>query len=182
MAFASGTIFFIAIMIGCSAESLRRWMKKERKKRTIADSKPELSDKQRIDQLERENRELLSNGMTLFADEVAGSVKYKLKAILKDKKKKAHLTSHYGWFFPFLFMKDQEKQTALAIGPGGGRDVVVALLGGIKDITAVEVNPDVVQIVKKYSDFNGGIYSGHPQITPVIAEGRNYVRTTCHSL
>ena len=48
----------IATMIGCSTESLRRWMKKERKKRTIADSKPELSDRQRIDQLERENREL----------------------------------------------------------------------------------------------------------------------------
>lgn len=122
--------------------------------------------------------ELLPNEMTLFVDGAAGSAMYNLEAILKDEKEKAHLTLHYGEFFPFLFMKDQEKQTALAIGPGGGRDVVIALLGGVKNITAVEVNPDVVQIVKKYSAFNGGIYSGHPQITPVIAEGRNYVRTT----
>ena len=48
----------IATMIGCSAESLRRWMKLERRKRTPAADLPMLSDKQRKDQLESENREL----------------------------------------------------------------------------------------------------------------------------
>lgn len=122
--------------------------------------------------------ELLPNEMTLFVDGAAGSVMYNLEAMLKDEEETAHLTLHYGQFFPFMFMKDQEKQSALAIGPGGGRDIVVALLGGVRNITAVEVNPDVVQIVKKYGAFNGGIYSGNPQVTPVVAEGRNYVRTT----
>jgi len=48
----------IATMIGCSAESLRRWLKMERRKRNPAPAAPALSDKERIDQLERENREL----------------------------------------------------------------------------------------------------------------------------
>ncbi|VBB39414.1 conserved hypothetical protein [uncultured Spirochaetota bacterium] len=49
----------IASMIGCSAESLRRWIKMDRRKRVVAsDDTPKLSDKARIDQLERENREL----------------------------------------------------------------------------------------------------------------------------
>ncbi len=45
-------------MIGCSAESLRRWLKMERRKRTQTIKAPVLSDKERIDLLERENREL----------------------------------------------------------------------------------------------------------------------------
>lgn len=48
----------ISSMIGCSAESLRRWMKMERKRRGTADGTPATDDKMRIAQLERENREL----------------------------------------------------------------------------------------------------------------------------
>lgn len=48
----------IATMIGCSAESLRRWLKLERRKRNQTTKAPVLSDKERIDQLERENRGL----------------------------------------------------------------------------------------------------------------------------
>ncbi len=122
--------------------------------------------------------ELLPNEMTIFVDGAAGSAMYNLEAIFRDKEEVAHLTQHFSGFFPFLLMKDEDRRTALAIGPGGGRDVVVALLGGVKDITAVEVNPDVVRIVQDYRDFSGGIYSGNPRVTPVVAEGRNYVRTT----
>jgi hypothetical protein len=42
----------------------------------------------------------------------------------------------------------------------------------------VEVNPDLVQIVKDYKDFNGAIYSGEPRVKVVVAEGRNFVRKT----
>jgi len=48
----------IATMIGCSSESLRRWLKMERRKRNQTPVAPTLSDKERIDQLERENRQL----------------------------------------------------------------------------------------------------------------------------
>lgn len=48
----------IATVIGCSAESLRRWLKMERRKRNPPPALPALSDKERINQLERENWEL----------------------------------------------------------------------------------------------------------------------------
>lgn len=122
--------------------------------------------------------ELLPNEMTIFVDGAAGSSMYNIKAILADKDETAHLTLHFGEFFPFFLLKQEERRTALTIGPGGGRDVVVALLGGVKSIKAVEVNPDVVQIVKDYAKFNGGLYTDIPEVTPIVAEGRNYVKTS----
>ncbi|HEY9595094.1 MAG TPA: hypothetical protein VHE79_11490, partial [Spirochaetia bacterium] len=123
--------------------------------------------------------DLFPNELTLFVDGAAGSTMYNAEAILTDPHEMTHLTLHYGEFFPFLSLKDEEKRNALIIGPGGGRDVVVALLGGVKDITAVEVNPDVVQIVRDYKDFSGGLYSdGNPRVRAVVSEGRNFVRST----
>ena len=62
-------------------------------------------------------------------------------------------------FFPFFFLSENEKDTLLSIGPGGGRDVLLALWGKVKQIEAVEVNPDIVSLTRKYSWFNGGIFS-----------------------
>ncbi|NIR51721.1 hypothetical protein GWO43_24405 [candidate division KSB1 bacterium] len=118
------------------------------------------------------------NDMTIFVDGAAGSVMYNLDSLLNKPERKGHLMMHYGGYFPFLFLKESEKDSALIIGAGGGRDVVVALLGEAKSITAVEVNPEVVQIVKDYEAFNGGIYTKKPNIRAVVAEGRNFIRTT----
>ena len=122
--------------------------------------------------------ELFPNEMTLFVDGAAPSTMYNLNAILKSPEETAHLTMHFGEFFPFFLIDDEEKKNALIIGPGGGRDVVVAILGGVKAITAVEVNPDVVKIVRDYQDYSGGIYSSNPNVQVVIEEGRNFVRNT----
>jgi spermidine synthase len=121
---------------------------------------------------------LFPNQMWLFVDGAAGSAMYDLDKILNDPQGKMELTQHFAGSFPFPLLKEGEKGSALVIGPGGGRDVVAALLGGVKDITAVEVNPDLVGIVREYKDYSGAIYSGRPGITSVIAEGRNYVRKT----
>lgn len=119
---------------------------------------------------------LTPNEMTIFVDGAAGSVMFNLDSLLANPTARAHLQLHYGAFFPFYFLKEHEKDNALIIGAGGGRDVVVALLGGVKRITAVEVNPDVVQLVRDYAWFNGGIYSDLPEVEVVVAEGRNFVR------
>jgi Spermidine synthase len=118
------------------------------------------------------------NEMTIFVDGAAGSPMYNIDGILKSADQKMQFQMHSGEFFPFLFLNDEEKQSALVLGPGGGRDVAIALLGGIKNVTAVEVNPDVVKLVREYKDFNGAIYSGRPGVTALVAEGRNYVRAT----
>jgi spermidine synthase/predicted MFS family arabinose efflux permease len=122
--------------------------------------------------------DLMPDQMWIFVDGAAGSAMYNLDPILKNPQEKMQLTQHFEESFPFPFLKADEKRSALTLGPGGGRDVVVAILGGVKDITAVEVNPDVVGIVRQYSNFDGGIYSGRPGVTAIVGEGRNYVRTT----
>lgn len=116
--------------------------------------------------------------MSIFVDGAAGSAMYNLSVLLSDESKRIHLIYHFGENFPFFFLKEHEKDSALIIGPGGGRDVVVALLGNVKSITAVEVNPDVVQIVKDYEDFNSAIYTDVSKIRVVVREGRNFLRTT----
>ncbi|HEY4182949.1 MAG TPA: hypothetical protein VGM90_39265 [Kofleriaceae bacterium] len=68
-------------------------------------------------------------------------------------------------------------EKTLIIGPGGGRDVLFALAGGAKDITAVEINPLIANDVMrgKYVRQNGGLYLD-PRVHLVVDEGRSYVR------
>ncbi|MCG8606660.1 hypothetical protein MJD09_16955 [bacterium] len=115
--------------------------------------------------------------MTIYVDGSAGSPMYNFNSITNDPEQRAYLTSSFGAYFPFHFLTKEEKESALIIGSGGGREVVMALLGGVEDITAVEVNPDVVQMVRDYRNFNGGIYNNHPKVRTVVAEGRNYIRS-----
>ena len=69
-----------------------------------------------------------------------------------------------------------QKGSALIIGPGGGRDVLMALEAGFRNITAVEINPQMVQIVKDYRAFNGGLYTDFKNVRVIVAEGRNFLR------
>jgi len=79
-------------------------------------------------------------------------------------------------YFPFFFLKKEEKEDALIIGPGGGRDILLALMAGVGEITAVEINRDLVSLVKRHSGFNGGIYSDFDNVEVVVDEGRNFLR------
>ncbi len=116
--------------------------------------------------------------MGLFVDGAAGSNMYNLQALLADPGERGTLLAGFGEFFELQFLRDEEKDNALIIGPGGGRDVLVALVGGVRDIIAVEVNPDVVALVRKYEDFNGGLYTRTPQVRVVVDEGRRYLRSS----
>jgi hypothetical protein len=116
--------------------------------------------------------------MEIFVDGAAGSPMYDWNVLHKDSQQRMQIQMHSGESFPYPLLKPAQKRSALILGPGGGRDVDLALLGGVKRITAVEVNPDVVKIVRQYSAYNGGIYSGRPGVTAVVGDGRNFVRTT----
>ncbi len=115
--------------------------------------------------------------MSLFVDGAAGSNMYNLRALLADPRKRGELLAAFGQYFEFGFLAENERDNALIIGPGGGRDVLVALFGGVRSITAVEVNPDVVALVRKYAAFNGGLYTSMPQVKVVVDEGRRYLRS-----
>jgi len=65
--------------------------------------------------------------------------------------------------------------TTLVIGPGGGRDVLAALASGAPHVTAVEVNPAVVEAVRgPFAEFAGNLYS-RPDVETVVADARGYV-------
>jgi len=79
---------------------------------------------------------------------------------------------------PLLWLDEKEKDNMLVIGPGGGKEVLTALLSGIKKITGIEVNPDFVEIVKDNKEFNGGIYTDFPNIDIIVKEGRHFIKQT----
>ena len=66
---------------------------------------------------------------------------------------------------------------ALVIGPGGGRDLVSALVFGAGHVDGVEINPIIANDVMRgrFREFSGGIYT-HPRIRIAIDDGRSFVR------
>ena len=70
----------------------------------------------------------------------------------------------------------KEQPSSLVIGPGGGKDVLTALASGAKKVTAVEVNPLIVDAVNdQFGALTGELYR-HPKVRAVVDEGRSFVR------
>ncbi len=69
------------------------------------------------------------------------------------------------------------KGETLVIGPGGGSDVLAALASGSRKVTAVELNPLMIQFVRHYGERAGNIYS-RPDVEIVQSEGRNFISRT----
>jgi SAM-dependent methyltransferase len=68
-----------------------------------------------------------------------------------------------------------DRPGVLIIGPGGGRDVLTALVFGSQQVTGVELNPAIVHAVR--NDF--GAYAGHvydqPGVRVVVDDARRYI-------
>ncbi len=107
----------------------------------------------------------------IYIDGGAGSKMLKFDG---DLHKLAPLVEDIG-FFPFYQGRQGRKDKILIIGPGGGKDVLLALLGGAKEITAVEINPGSVKAVEKFSSFNGNIYDFR-NVKIFIGDGRSFVK------
>jgi spermidine synthase len=70
----------------------------------------------------------------------------------------------------------KQQPTALVIGPGGGKDVLTALSLGASQVTALEVNPLIIEAVNdRFGAFTGELYR-HPQVISVLDEGRSFIR------
>jgi predicted membrane-bound spermidine synthase len=75
---------------------------------------------------------------------------------------------------PFRFEPGAE---TLVIGPGGGADIVSALAGGSRRVTACEMNPLMLQFVRHYGALAGNLYD-RPDVDVVQSEGRNFISRT----
>lgn len=82
------------------------------------------------------------------------------------------------WYraLPFKFETNPD---TLIIGPGGGSDVLVALSAGSRKVTAVELNPLMIQFVRHYGAAGGNIYN-RPDVDVVLSEGRSFISRTDH--
>ncbi len=68
------------------------------------------------------------------------------------------------------------REKALIIGLGGGPDILAALLSEVSDIDGVEINPQMISIVRdEFSNFIGNPVSS-PQVTVHYGDGRNFIR------
>jgi predicted membrane-bound spermidine synthase len=116
--------------------------------------------------------------MEIYLDGTASAPMYRFNGNLEnpDETVKDLMTTFSG-YFPFYFLAEDEKDRALIIGPGGGRDVLLALMGDVGEITAVEVNPDLVDMVEEYSWYNGGIFTDFPNVEVIVDEGRNFLKS-----
>lgn len=82
--------------------------------------------------------------------------------------------SHDLTSLPFTMVRPQH---TLVIGPGGGRDVVLALREGSRQVTAVEINPDIVDLVRNtYGEYSGRIYD-RPGVEVVVRDGRSFIQS-----
>jgi hypothetical protein len=65
----------------------------------------------------------------------------------------------------------------LIIGPGGGWDVARALASGSKDVTGVEINPIIANVImrRRYRDYSNRIYF-RPEVHIDVEDGRSFVR------
>ncbi|MHC4911825.1 MAG: spermine/spermidine synthase domain-containing protein, partial [Planctomycetota bacterium] len=67
---------------------------------------------------------------------------------------------------------------ACIIGAGGGSDVAQALALGAQEVTAVEMNPQIIDLVRdNFADFASGLYE-RADVKIIAAEGRSFLQTT----
>jgi hypothetical protein len=67
--------------------------------------------------------------------------------------------------------------SSLVIGPGGGRDLVSALVFGAGRVDGVEINPIIANDVMRgrFLEYSGGIYT-NPRVRISVDDGRSFVR------
>ncbi len=67
-----------------------------------------------------------------------------------------------------------DRPTVLVLGAGGGSDVLLAWFHRSRAIDAVEINPQMVALVRRdFADFAGGVYS-LPEVSVHVAEARSF--------
>jgi Spermine/spermidine synthase domain len=106
-------------------------------------------------------------------------------AIFTDGDAMTMMTRYAGDQAPLAYMDDMtqalpyrllENPRVLVIGAGGGTDVLFALHHGARRVDAVELDPQLVELVAKtYADFTGHLYADE-RVRVHIAEARGFIR------
>jgi len=109
------------------------------------------------------------NERTIFVDGGSGSPIFRVEGAVESV---SYLRQDLG-YLPFHFFAPE---SVYIVGPGGGKDIALALLAGSQQITAVEISRGIVQVLDKMSSYNGNLHR-HPAVDLVIGEGRSYLKS-----
>ena len=77
-------------------------------------------------------------------------------------------------YLPYELLKANK---TLVIGSGGGEDVLIALAGGSKNVTAVELNPLIVSKAKEFGKSAGNLYE-RKEVELFIDDGRRFISSS----
>jgi hypothetical protein len=77
-------------------------------------------------------------------------------------------------FLGFYAFHETRPERVLLIGPGGGLDILLALMVGAKQIDGAELNPSIPRLVRKYAGFTGHVYDLEG-VNIRVDEGRSFV-------
>ncbi len=97
-------------------------------------------------------------------------------SVLRWDGTRAGIPDGASWFRALPFRLAPEPHV-LVIGPGGGTDVALAIVTGSPAVTAVEMNPLIVESVRRLGAEAGNLYD-HPRVRLVMDEGRNFIQRT----
>ena len=109
----------------------------------------------------------------MFVDGAAGTDLVSITELENNPQEHSHKLGHFPALFELNFLNDNEKDSVLIIGPGGGVDIAATWLMKFKHIDAAEINPSFVKLMKKY---NPSTFNEKDNIHIYVSEGRNFVR------
>jgi hypothetical protein len=79
-------------------------------------------------------------------------------------------------YLPYEISK--ANNNTLVIGSGGGEDILVALAGGTKNVTAVELNPLIISAAKRFGGNAAGNLYDRKDVHLFIDDGRRFISST----
>ena len=77
-------------------------------------------------------------------------------------------------YLPYELLK---ANSTLVIGSGGGEDILIALAGGSKNVTAVEINPLIISKAKEFGKLAGNLYD-RKEVDVYIDDGRRFISSS----
>jgi hypothetical protein len=83
-------------------------------------------------------------------------------------------TPSLGYYLQGAPYKIQAQADALVIGCGGGVDILIALYHGARHVVGVDVNPDMIKMLREYDDFGRGAFR-REDVELISAEGRHFL-------
>lgn len=105
-------------------------------------------------------------GLNFYTDGGAGSYMFRFGGDFR----RLFFLRQEAALFPYYFAP---RGRVLILGPGGGADVLYALMTGWGEIDGVEINAEVVDLVRQYGDYNGHLYD-FDNVHIHVEDGRHF--------